>query len=125
MTEFDTWLTETYADGPPSGFTAIIVLVSVDADGVQAAASSFVHVSDGETRWVDMLLVLQRAGCEWDAVVFFPVRASEGGGPVADDVAREHRATCEQAVLVDPLSINKGFFCDLTGQRLVVEEQEE
>lgn len=123
MTDFDHWLDEAIAKVGGGGFTAVIVLVAVDADGIRPVASSYVHVGAEGARWVEMLALLAGAGCVWQAAVFFPLRAGETGGAVADDIAREHRAACEKAILDDPLAINRGFFCDETGQRLIVEAE--
>lgn len=120
-TDFDRWLREAWQE--TRGFTALVILVRIARKGPKPLASCYVHVIGDEIDWGAMTGLLAGSGVRWDAVVFFPVTAKEGG-PVDDATARLRLRMAETRIEDDPLAINDGQFFDSWGRRMRVEEDE-
>jgi hypothetical protein len=118
-TDFDHWLRKTYA--ATKGFTALIVLIRIGRKRVRPLSSAFVHVIGDEIAWGEVTTLLSGSGVTWDAVVFFPVAAKDGG-PVDEATARLRLRMVETRIEDEPLAINEGQFFDVWGRRMRIDE---
>lgn len=118
--DFDRWIVQEYADGAEKGFTALVLLLRIKRAGVDAVASTHVHVIGTDTGWGEVASLLAGAGKRWDGAVFFPVR-EERGGPIDETTARIRLIERAMAVDEDRLAINDGHFFDAWGRRMKVE----
>lgn len=116
---FDDWVVHEF--NRSGGFTALLVLIRIDALSVLPLRSAYVHVIGDQTRWGELSNLLARAGVRWDAVLIEPVSAGDGG-PVDDLAARTALRTLERRIIEDRMTINDGHFFDAWGRRLKVEE---
>lgn len=116
---FDDWIVKEYRRS--KGFTALIVLVSTANLGVLPLRSTFTHVIGDELDWHQFSMLMRGAGVAWDGALIVPV-SDAGGGPVADERAREELRILEDRVNENRLVVNEGHFFDTWGRRMRVEE---
>lgn len=116
---FDDWIVKEYRRS--KGFTALIVLVSTANLGVLPLRSTFTHVIGDELDWHQFSMLMRGAGVAWDGALIVPV-SDAGGGPVADERAREELRILEDRVNENRLVVNEGHFFDTWGRRMTVEE---
>lgn len=116
---FDDWVVDAFDRS--GGFTALLVLIRIDAYSVLPLRSSYVHVIGDDIRWAELSRLLASAGVRWDGVLIAPISGEEGG-PVEDVAAREALRALEKQVIEDRMTINEGHFFDAWGRRLKVEE---
>jgi len=116
-THFDEWIEEQFAQGP---FTALIFLVDIDGDGVELAASSYVHVIGGEIDWMAMHQMLRSAPQTWNGAAFFVSRHE--GGEVPDELVRARLREMKTKLDNDRIELNSAGFFDALGRRLQIEE---
>jgi len=117
-TDFEQWLAAQFAE--TGAFTIFIVLVRIAHDSVEALKSSFAQMIGDDMSWAEMTALLDSAGARWDGVGFF-VGLAQGGGPIADQEAREKLRGIEAEVMADPLVLNRGRFFDRQGRQMEVE----
>ena len=116
-TDFDAWLQAQYADTGP--FTALMVLVSIDDQGVKPLLSSYVNVIGDELTWPEMFALLRGAPGLWDGVAFY-IGLTAGGGPLSDAQAKIKLQQVEADVKADPLHLNIGRLFDRNGSHLEI-----
>ena len=116
-TDFDDWLTATFAE--TQGFTMLMVLVATAVDRVDLLKSAHLHVIGDDLRWSDLMVHFDRSGAAWDAVVLF--RAGREG-LVADDIAITRLDALMRAMGGDRTLIRDGEFFNRDGLRLRLDE---
>ena len=116
---FDAWIAEEFARSGP--FTALVVLVAIAELSLTPLRSSFFHVIGTELDWPEVARLLDAGGPDWDAALFAP-RTAADGGPLAEAPARIAERDLADAILADLKSINAEHFFDRHGRRLKVEE---
>lgn len=116
-TDFDDWLTRTYAR--VGSFTMLIVLVRIAEPAVELLRSTHLHVVGDETRWPEMAALFAGAGVSWNAAVFFQAGRE---GLVEDAVAKQRLASLVRHMNEDRTVIKDGEFFDAAGLRLQLEE---
>lgn len=116
--DFSTWLGETH--GAEGDFTALVVLVSIDAPRVTPLASTFLTFVGDEVDWSHVAHLFSGSGKAWDGASFFPVL--DGNGPLENGEARARLRLLEARITQDRLVLNEGAFFDQWGRRLKVEE---
>lgn len=121
-TDFDRWIATEFATGEDLGFTALIVLVRIEATAVLPVASSFAHVVGLEIDWGAVTGLLNGSGQAWHAAAFFPCRDPESGGPVDSATARLGLRELGARIGEDRLVLNEGHFFDAWGRRMRIEE---
>ena len=89
--------------------------------GVLPLRSTFTHVIGDELDWHQFSMLMRGAGVAWDGALIVPV-SDAGGGPVADERAREELRILEDRVNENRLVVNEGHFFDTWGRRMTVEE---
>ena len=117
VTDFDEWLVETFAEA--GAFTMLFVLLDVGEGSVALCRSAYLHVVGDETRWPNMLALLESATAPWSAAVFF--RAGREG-LVADAEAKTRLAALVRKLHEDRMLIKDGEFFNRDGLRLAIEE---
>lgn len=118
VTEFEPWLAETFTEA--GAFTALIVLVRIEATQVTPLCSTYVNVIGAEVPWSDMVVMLAGAGHDWDGVAFFPEQ--DRGKPLDNPTARIRLRLLEQRLDDDRLVLNEGHFFDRWGRRMRIDE---
>jgi hypothetical protein len=118
---FDDWVVQEFTRS--GGFTALLVLMRIDALSVVPLRSTYVHIIGDETRWAELSGLLSSARVAWNGVLIEPI-SSDGGGPVDDLAARVALRALERRVIEDRMTINEGHFFDAWGRRLKIEEAE-
>lgn len=124
LTDFDRWLAEEYAEGDERGFTALAILVKIKKKDVSPLCSTYMHVIGAEVDWSEMTTLFAGSGMRWDAAVFFPVRDPRHGGPLDNPTARLRLLDQEARIGENRMVINEGFFFDVWGRRMKIEEVE-
>jgi hypothetical protein len=116
-TDFDDWLTRTYARA--GAFTVLIILVHIGETTVTPLRSTHLHVVGDEIRWPEMARLFDGAGVTWHGAVFFQ---ADRNGLVADDEAKRRLASLVRHVNEDRKILNDGEFFNPDGLRLRLEE---
>lgn len=117
---FDLWVRDEFARS--GSFTALIVLVVIDEDTVRPLRSSHVHLIGYEVAWQDMAALFDKAGSEWDGVLFSVRTDDDIGGPITDAAALIALKDYVQEIIEDRSLLNSGHFFDRKGRRLRVDE---
>ena len=116
-TDFDDWLTRTYAR--VGSFTVLIILVDIGEMSVTPLRSTYLHVVGDEIRWPEMARQFDGAGVPWNGAAFFQ---ADRDGLVTDPEAKQRLASLVRHVNEDRKILNDGEFFDLRGLRLKLEE---
>ena len=117
VTDFDEWLVESFAR--TGGFTVLIVLVEIGETTASPVASSYLHVIGDETRWPDMVRLLEAAGAGWNGAAFYQ---ADRAGLVTDAVARRRLQDLMRHLEGDRSLLKHAEFFDRRGLRLKIEE---
>jgi hypothetical protein len=118
-TEFDQWVAAEFARS--GAFTALVVLVDVNANQVTPLCSTYFNVVDDEIDWQEIAILFAGSGADWDAACFFPMSAPDGApldNPNARSKLRELEARLDQNLLV----LKEGHCFNKLGRRLTNEE---
>lgn len=83
--EFEQWIIDRFAAS--NGFTALILLLSIDKGRIDMISCSYLHVIGNEVAWRDMKTMLDASLRKWDAVAIFP-ESPPAGGPLLDLIAK-------------------------------------
>jgi hypothetical protein len=118
-TDFDLWLGRSFARLGP--FTALVVLMRIEAPRPEPLASTWLHDIGDETDWGAVSRMFAGSGVAWDGAAFFPTQGI-GGGPAPDALARSRLRELEARLRRDRLILNEGEFFDVWGRSLKVEE---
>jgi hypothetical protein len=118
-TEFDGWISAEFA--AHGAFTALVILVDIDAMRVTPLTSTFFHVVGDETDWGEISLLFDGSGADWNGASFFPVR-TRGGALLDNPTARQALQGLMARLDEDRLVLNEGRFFDKWGRQLRVEE---
>ena len=118
-TEFDGWISAEFATH--GAFTALVILVDIDATRVNPLTSTFFHVIGDDTDWGEISLLFDGSGADWDGASFFPVR-TRGGALLDNATARQALQGLMARLGEDRLVLNEGRFFDKWGRQLKVEE---
>jgi hypothetical protein len=118
-TDFEAWLVAEFA--ARGSFTALVILVEIGEVSVTPLSSTYMSVIGSEIDWPEILALFSGAGVAWDGAAFFTVRAPSGD-PLDNAAARAKLREVEQQVLADRLTLNRGYFFDKQGRRLMIEE---
>lgn len=117
---FDLWVRDEFAR--TGSFTALIVLVVIDEDTVRPLRFSHVHLIGDEVVWQDMAALFDKAGPEWEGVLFSVRTDDDIGGPITDAAALIALKDYVQEIIEDRILLNSGHFFDRKGRRLRVDE---
>jgi hypothetical protein len=117
LTDFDDWLTRTYAR--VGAFTVLIILVDIGETSVTPLRSTHLHVVGDEIRWPEMARLFDGAGVSWNGAAFFQ---ADRDGLIIDDEAKRRLASLVRHVNEDRKILNDGEFFDPNGLRLKLEE---
>lgn len=118
---FEQWIVDRFAD--TGGFTALILLLSIQDGKIQPISCSFVHVIGDEVRWKDMRAMLDMSRRQWDGFVVFP-ESAPGGGPLVDFVAKARLQERIDEVTMDRMVLNSGGLFDKQGRAFRVDPVE-
>ena len=118
--DFEAWIKQEFAE--TGEFTALIVLVDIDAKAVTPLCSTYFNVIGDEIEWNDIVVMFAGAGADWTGASFFPITARDEGGCLDNPTARLHLRSLEMRIDEDRLVLNEGNFFDKWGRRLKIEE---
>ena len=116
-TDFDDWLTRTYAR--VGAFTVLIILVDIGETSVTPLRSTHLHVVGDEIRWPEMARLFDGAGVSWNGAAFFQ---ADRDGLVAEEEAKQRLTSLVRHVNEDRKILNDGEFFNCSGLRLKLEE---
>ena len=116
--DFDRWLEAQFAASGP--FTALIILVKIEATTIWPLGSSYATVIGSDMRWADMLRLLDGSRLPWSGAAIFPV-LSTAGGPLTDADARRRLVDVQKRVIADHATIDEGVFFDRLGRMIRLE----
>lgn len=116
--EFERWIAEQFA--ATSGFTALILLITLGTDKVNLISCSYVHVIGDEVRWRDMKTMLDASRRKWDGFAIFP-ESPPGGGPLIDIVAEARLQERIDEVTVNRMVLNGAGFFDTHGRPIRID----
>jgi hypothetical protein len=117
LTDFDDWLTRTYAR--VGAFTVLIILVDIGETSVTPLRSTHLHVVGDEISWPEMARLFDGSGVSWNGAAFFQ---ADRDGLIIDDEAKRRLASLVRHVNEDRKILNEGEFFDPNGLRLKLEE---
>ncbi|WP_415184826.1 hypothetical protein [Phaeovulum sp.] len=117
---FDDWIRDEISR--IGAFTALIVLVKIEDHTVRPLRSSHVHVMGSDLIWSDMAQLFDKAGADWDGVLFSVRTDPDDNGPIADSAAKIALKDHVQSLIEDRTLLNAGHFFDRKGRRLRVDE---
>lgn len=117
---FDPWAKHVF--DATGGFTALVVLIRIGELSVTPLRSSYFHVIGDELSWHRVAGLLETARAAWDGVLFSVASAEDGGGPVADPLAKIALLELTEALEGDRSVINEHHFFDRWGRRMRIEE---
>ena len=121
LTRFDDWVAHEF--GRTGGFTALVVLVDIGELSVTPLKSTWFHIIGGDIDWAGVAGLLAGSGVDWHGALFASRSAEpDGGGPVADTVARHELQDLTERLQEDRLVLNENHFFDRWGRRLRIEE---
>lgn len=117
-TDFDRWIVARFAE--TEGFTALILLLSMQGSRVDMISCSYLHVVGDETDWRQMCGLIDQSRRRWDGVAFF-AESSPGGGPLLDIVAKARLQERIDEVTIDRLRLNDAGFFDPKGRAIRID----
>lgn len=118
---FADWLDAHIAE--TSGFTALVILLSMSGNRVEPITCSYVHVIGNEVSWTEMKALLDGSGMSWDGVAIF-VACAPGGGPVIDLVAKAKLQQRIEEVTMNRKVLNESGFFDRRGRKIRIDPVE-
>lgn len=117
MTDFDDWLSATFAE--TGGFTLLIVLVAAREGRIDLLKSAHLHVIGDEMSWPDMAGYFDASGAEWDAAALF---RADRDGLIKDQIAKERLDALMRALRGDRSLIREGVFFNRDGLTLRLDQ---
>lgn len=111
--EFERWIVDRFAE--TSGFTALILLLSIDKGRIDMISCSYLHVIGDEVAWKDMKSMLDASLRKWDAFAIFP-ESPPGGGPLLDIVAKARLQERIDEVTANRMVLNDSGLFDRKGR---------
>ncbi len=115
---FARWFTQLYAE--TRGFTALVLLLSLQGDKATPLSCSYVHVIGDEVAWPELKAMLDASGLRWDGVAIFPESAPDGG-PVIDLVAKARLQQRIDDVTQNRMVLNEAGFFDARGRAIRID----
>ncbi|MFS4436637.1 hypothetical protein ACMA5I_00335 [Paracoccaceae bacterium GXU_MW_L88] len=119
MTDFDSWLAQTFAE--TGGFTMLIVLVAAEDGRIDLLKSAHLHVIGDEMNWADLKGYLDGSGAPWTGAVLY--RAGREG-LVKDEIAQKRLGELMRALHGDRTLIRDGDFFNRDGLTLRLDDAE-
>jgi len=111
--EFEGWIVDRFAEA--NGFTALLLLLSIDKGRIDMISCSYLHVIGDEVAWKDMKSMLDSSRRKWDAFAIFP-ESPPGGGPLLDVVAKARLQERIDEVTANRMVLNTSGLFDRRGR---------